>query len=51
MRPLSDREERIASAIGCAVMGALAGWIGFGAWGLGVLAALGAWVGYTEELE
>ena len=51
MRPLSDREERVASAFRCAIMGALAGWIGFGKWGVVVLGVLGAWLGYTEELE
>ena len=49
MRHLTKGEERVAAAIGYAILGAVVGWIGFGGWGLIVLALLGAWVGCAEE--
>lgn len=51
MKSLTKQEERVASALGVAIMVALAGYIGFGGWGLCIGAAAGAVIGYTEETE
>lgn len=46
---LSERDNRIAAAIGMALPSALFGYIIAGTWGLAIGAALGALYGYTDD--